>query len=264
MAHRSALGVVSLFLAAAAPGAAPAPQVTRESLRVLVPAYFYPVANSPWTRLDAMAAAHPGRVAAIGNPASGPGATVDPSYVAAFHSFRASGGSLLGYVRTAYGARPIADVKQDVDAWIAWYGVDGIFFDEMNNVVGASEAYYHELFAYVKSRVARPLVVGNPGVSTPPSYLTWNGKAVVSTLRIHENSSNFLAWRADVWTQSQPRSSFYVLPYAVGAGAWQAAVDHAYSERCGWIYVTNDVLPNPWDTLPSYFESMVAYIASTY
>jgi hypothetical protein len=247
---------------------APRPPTTETqahvALRVLVPAYFYPVPNSPWNRLMAAASAHPGRVVAIGNPASGPGSSLDPTYYGTFLNFRAAGGRLIGYVHTSYGARPIAQVKADVDAWYAMYPVQGIFVDEMDNVPGAHESYYRDLFTHVRSIQGDALVVGNPGTSTAPSYLVWQGKPVVSSLCIEESSSNFLAWSSDPWVKGVARRHIYALPYGVGAAAWQAVVDHAYAQNCGFVYVTDDVLPNPWDTLPAYFESMVAHIDATY
>ncbi|MBK7642363.1 MAG: PEP-CTERM sorting domain-containing protein [Planctomycetes bacterium] len=233
-------------------------------LRVLVPAYFYPVANSPWVRLSAAAAAYPGRIGAIGDPANGPGASVDPSYTAVFQNFRASGGTLYGYVYTSYGARPLASVIADIDAWIAMYPLDGIFLDEMDNTPGAHEAYYQALTQHVRAQLPGAPVVGNPGVSTSPSYLLYQGHPVVSTLCIQEAGTGFLSWHSDAWVAGFPRRAFYALPYAIHANGWQAAVDHAFAENCGLVYVTDDVLPNPWDTLPAYFESMLAYIQATY
>lgn len=37
-------------------------------------------------------------------------------------------------------------------------------------------------------------------------------------------------------------------------------VEKAKEAGIGWIYVTDDVLPNPWDTLPSYWEAEIAAI----
>lgn len=233
-------------------------------LRVLVPAYFYPVANSPWVRLTAAAAAHPQRVWAIGDPANGPGASVDPSYTAVFQTFRAAGGTLLGYVYTSYAARPLAAVFADIDAWHAMYPLDGYFVDEMDNTPGAHESYYRAIWQHVHALVPGASVVGNPGVSTSPSYLVYQGKRVVSTLCIQETGTGFLNWHSDAWVASWPRQNFYALPYATPASGWQAALEHAFAENCGFVYVTDDVLPNPWDTLPAYFETMLDYVEANH
>lgn len=232
----------------------------RPELRVLVPAYFYPVPGSPWQRLTAAAAAHPGRVAAIGDPFNGPGPTFDPSYAAAFQSFRAAGGKLFGYVYTSYGARPLATVEQDMLTWLAWYPIDGFFVDEMDVVPGAHEAYYQALTQFARAQLPNAVVVANPGVNTVPSYLEYNGAPVASTLCIFEHSANALGWSASPWVASKPRTAFYALPYGLAASQWTAAVEHAFAQNCGWVYATDDVLPNPWDTLPSWFESLVAYV----
>ena len=38
---------------------------------------------------------------------------------------------MLGYVATTFGARPAADVEADAARYRDWYGVDGIFLDEV-------------------------------------------------------------------------------------------------------------------------------------
>lgn len=235
--------------------ATPAPQ--RAPLRVLVPAYFYPVANSPWVRLTAKAAQWPGRVWAIGDPFNGPGPSFDATYAQTFQAFRQAGGRLLGYVSTSYGNVPAAQARADIDQWIAWYPLDGFFLDEMDNVPGAHEAYYQGLRDHARVRLPGALVVSNPGTSTVESYLLSSGRPVVDTLCVFENSTSFPAWAPDAWTSRWRSRNFYVLPYGVGATQWHACVDHALASNCGWIYVTDDVLPNPWDTLPAYFEAFV-------
>jgi len=246
-----------------APLQAPAPgRSTRALLRVLVPAYFYP--GLEWARLTAASQANPGRVHAIGNPFNGPGLAFDANYEAAFTSLRSAGGSVLGYVHTTYGDRPIADVKADIDLWTAWYDIDGIFIDEMDNVPGADEPYYLELFAHVRARIPGGEVVGNPGTNTSPSYLFFQAQRVSTALCIYEGRTGFLGWSPAPWTQSYDRRNFYVLPYNTPQSGWQASVDHAFASHCGWVYATDDDLPNPWDTLPPYFEAMVAYISSVY
>jgi hypothetical protein len=239
-----------------------APVLAEPALRVLVPAYFYPVTNSPWTRLSAVAAAHPGRITVIGDPYNSPGLAFDASYAAAFADFRAHGGTLLGYVYTSYATRPLAAVLADMDQWLAWYPLDGFFVDEMANTPGQFESYYRAIYQHARALIPDAPVVGNPGTSTAPSYLVWQGKRVASTVCIYEGGSGFSTWQSDAWVKALPRQNFYVLPYATPASGWQATVDHAFAENCGWVYVTDDVMPNPWDTLPAYFEALAAYVAT--
>jgi hypothetical protein len=39
-------------------------------------------------------------------------------------------------------------------------------------------------------------------------------------------------------------------------------INLAASRNAGWIYVTDDTLPNPWDTLPAFWTNEVNYIRS--
>jgi hypothetical protein len=257
-------GLAARQVATGRPATPADPLVHPPGMRVLVPAYFYPVPGSPWSRLNAAAATHPGRIYAIGNPASGPGTSIDPTYTSTFNAFRASGGELLGYVYTSYAARPLDEVKADVDAWVAFYGIDGFFVDEMSNVPGQAEDYYLALNQHMQASLPGALSVGNPGTSTQPGYLFQSGERVVDALCIHENSTDFLTWHADPWVMGYGKHNFYALPHTVSPGLWQPYVDHAHAENCGWFYCTDDTLPNPWDTLPPFFEALVAYVDAAY
>lgn len=258
------LATLALLLAASPLAAQRARSAPLPRLRVLVPAYFYPLPGSPWDRLTLVAERHPSLVWAIGNPASGPGASPDPTYVATFADFRRRGGRLLGYVTSSYGTKPVATLAAEADLWFQWYGVDGIFVDEMDNTPGAHESTYAQVYAALTGPRPWAAVVANPGVATTLDYLDGVAGRCADTLCIHESSSPFLAWSADPWVATRARREFYALPYGTSASDWPAYVDHAFQQGIGWFYTTDDVLPNPWDTLPPWFEDMVADIDSRY
>ena len=106
-------------LAAFAPhtsAADPAKEKDAPRLRLLVPAYFYPAGDGSkdWDRLFAASATVP--IVAIVNPASGPGKKAAPNYLELFaKAQRTEKITLIGYVPTSYGKRPLAEVKADVD-----------------------------------------------------------------------------------------------------------------------------------------------------
>lgn len=228
---------------------------TPAGLRVLVPAYFYPGAE--WTRLANVAATTPmGTLFAIANvnngPDSGQAADIAP-YQQVIRDLRAKGGRVLGYVYTSYGARAVAAVKADIDLWYSRFGVDGIFLDEQANT-SAALAYYQSLHDYIKAKGGEAFVVGNPGVATIEGYMAANDVTCVFETA---GPTGFPTWTPPVWTAGYPASKFYVLPYNSSAADMAAYVTRAAANRAGWIYVTDDTLPNPWDTLPSYFETLV-------
>ena len=93
------------------------------SATLLVPAYFYPsgAGLDDWNRLARDAGSI--NIEAILNPASGPGTTQDPNYVAVVNKLRTAGGRVFGYVSTQYGDRDMTDVKNDIDKYILFYNI---------------------------------------------------------------------------------------------------------------------------------------------
>jgi hypothetical protein len=267
---RRLLSVVMLLIA---PLGSPAPARADPHVTALVPAYFYPTwwAGSPWDDLNRAAAVIP--IEAIMNPASGPGMAFNPDYAKAVHDLRAAGGKVIGYVSTRYGERPLADVVGDINAYLAWYQVDGIFLDEMGNQLGALD--YLEVYGHIKD-VSRDLhVVGNPGMPFLPveAYLQ-----AADTLVLFEGplinadpfGASFAAYPTGgpyaglpLWFGRYPRRRVANLVYGVpSAGEMRRALVKALRYNAGYVYLTNDVLSNPWDALPTYWADEVRAIAA--
>ena len=58
------------------------------------------------------------------------------------------------------------------------------------------------------------------------------------------------------WHTKYPKTNFGIIPYKVSAmDASFVATARAY---VGYIYLQSDDLPNPWDSLPSYFADLLA------
>jgi hypothetical protein len=213
---------------------------------IMVPLYTYP--GGTWDTVAQVKKAHSDvPIVAIVNPASGPGFSKDSNYESGIADLKSAGVTVLGYVSTAYTNRDLASVKADMDRWKSWYpAVDGIFFDEQTNW-GGSEWYYEEADNYAESKGLR-FTVGNPGANSIPSYLD-----TVDVVLIYEspglpNLSNYQSW------SSANNAKLGMIPFAVGSMPTKWIEDA--TSLVGWIYVTHDVLPNPWDSLPPYFESM--------
>jgi len=159
---------------------------------------------------------------------------------------------VIGYVYTAYGKRPAADVQADIDRHKLFYpGVTGIFFDEMATTVGL-ESYYAGLTAYAKSH-GFDFTIGNPGSDSRASYV-----GTVDVILIYENSGLPTATRMAGWHAGYDKKNFGVIPYAV---AMDTAFVQSARSAVGYIYLQNDNLPNPWDTVPSFFGSLVTALA---
>ncbi len=173
-----------------------------------------------------------------------------------------SGGKVIGYVWTNYGAVSLTTAETDIDRWYSFYpNINGIFLDGGADVSG-DENYYATLYSYVKQKDSLSLVVTNPGTNTLESYLLDNGTRVSDVLCIFESNTGFESWTPSAWCVKYSREHFCVLPYSTASSDYISRVNRAASLGIGWIYCTDDVLPNPWDTLPLYFEDFCAYIVS--
>ncbi len=227
-------------------------------LEVIVPAYFYPVSNSPWDDLNL--AANQVEITAIMNPASGSGNSQDGNYVTAVDDLRSAGGQVVGYVPTTFGQRPLADVKADIDNYYDWYNIDGIFLDEMSNTGPASRIqYYQDLYAYVKSKDNSDKVIGNPGTNTLEQYLNFPGGPTADTLVITENiGSQYASFSPAPWVANYDASNFaHLIHTEPSSVAAIADLDLAVQRNAGAVYFTDDVLNNPWDRLPTYWQAEI-------
>ncbi|MBI4755911.1 MAG: spherulation-specific family 4 protein [Betaproteobacteria bacterium] len=238
-----------------------------QALELLVPAYF----RSDWTPnywANLTASAPSASIWAVFNPGNGPGGSADATYQSAIGSFNSAGGHTVGYVFTSYGSRNIADVKQDVDRYLSYYGptnLSGFFVDEMaydNN--SAHFAYYNEIYGYIKTQSSGYRVFGNPGQNTLVNYASY-----ADTLVTFDSNTGYPGFTPDAWNAGYSADHFAHLAYGVADSATMTSyIDLAVARNAGFVYFTDDPgspVPtenNPWDTLPSYWNAEVAYVAA--
>jgi hypothetical protein len=220
-----------------------------DSTGTIVPLYTSP-SHESWNTVIAAKKAHPAvPVIAVVNPSSGPGRAVSASFTAGIARLQAAGIKVIGYVSTDYTNVPEAMVRADVDRWKQWYPqLGGIFFDEQSRTAG-QEDYYRRLSQYAKS-LGLSYTVGNPGSDSAPSYV-----GVLDTILIYENRGVSSTTALGGWHANHDRRNFGVIPYGT-------ALDLAYVRAAkgfvGFIYLTNDTMPNPWDSVPAYFTDLLA------
>lgn len=210
--------------------------------KVAVPSYFYP-GESYWTQLENGV---PTVGLAIINPKDGVGSQKDPNYVTQTNSTKAKGITVLGYVYTKYGARTLPTIKAEIDKYYQWYGVDGIFLDEVYYTDCNKVSYYQELYNYVKAKGGKAKVVINPGINFPECMLATSDIAI----NFEDTYSKYLTWKPNGWESAYPASRFWHLVIATAQAQMPNAIALSKQRNVGWIYVTPDVLDNPWDTLP--------------
>jgi hypothetical protein len=241
-----AAGILALLLVAVPLVSTGGFAAAASSAGIMVPLYTYP--GGTWDTVAQVKRAHNEvPIVAIVNPASGPGFSKDSNYESGIAKLKSAGVTVIGYVSTAYTNRDLAEVKSDMDRWKSWYpAIDGIFFDEQTNWAG-QEWYYDQADSYAQSK-GLGFTVGNPGANSVPSYLD-----TVDVVLIYESPglpslSSYQSW------SSANNAKLGMIPFGIGSMP-ESWIEGATS-IVGWIYVTHDVLPNPWDSVPPYLESM--------
>lgn len=217
---------------------------------IIVPLYSYP--GQGWQSLIQEKQAYPSvPVIAIINPASGPGGSQDPNYVSGIQQLESAGITVIGYVATGYGGDPVSQVEQEIYTYSQFYQLTGIFFDEMASVTGY-ESYYSTLTSYAES-LGYNLTVGNPGTSIPASYI-----GTVDNLVIYENSG--LPSTGYLSGLGYQTSDFSVISY--GDSVLNSSFVQAAAVDVGYLYVTDQNLPNPYEALPSYLATFMATLSA--
>lgn len=209
---------------------------------IVVPFYVYP--GAAWTAL-ANAKLPPGSIAVI-NPDSGPGSASDPNYVSGIKNLQAAGLKVLGYVATGYAGIDnkvtLAYAEAQCASYKTWYGVDGIFFDEM----GTLASFYSALQSYVKQTLGMEITFGNPGTSS----------SLVGTFdvtNVYEggglpHNSNFSVYKSS-------QVSFI----AYGVSSIDTTALSSILPSVSYFYLTNLSGSNPYDALPSYLSQLVSF-----
>ncbi|KAL3137161.1 hypothetical protein ABBQ32_006729 [Trebouxia sp. C0010 RCD-2024] len=213
---------------------------------VVAPSYFYPGAtDTSWAKVI-QAAMYVSVV--LLNPDSGPGAERLQEYATVVQQSQAAGIKVLG----------------------GWYGVDGIFVDEMYAVDTSKVQFYQQIHDAVKGSAGQVLdsassiqLIFNPGQPVVPeaylpladTFLTFEGPA--------ESYQNFSA--AD-YTVNYPSSKFWHVVYRCSSNATiDATLSQFNSQHAEYLYVTDLDQPNPYYSLPDEktWAQLLAYVAST-
>jgi hypothetical protein len=267
---RAAVGAAAAALALTAFGSLPGQASAAAGVQHLaVPAYFNPAdaaGSGFWTQIDQSGS---GVGIAVANPSNGPGSAVDSGYASAVDAASGAGVKVLGYVDTGYfgttgrttrdGQTSVAawtaQINADVANWYSWYGssgLGGIFFDDALGDCGTGNAHVN-LYSGINSttKQAHPgaFTVDNPGSPAESCYAT-----AADVLVMFENTySVYASWTAPDWELNYANpDKFWHLVYDTPA---QADMDNAVAlskqRNAGYLYVTPDNLPNPWDTLPT-------------
>lgn len=222
---------------------------------LLIPAYFYPDIWNTTNKWYTMCDTAPAQSVVIVNPGSGPGSSISSDYSDVVPRCQNNNINVIGYVDTAYGTRSLNAVKADIDTFYSWYGVDGIFFDQMSSS-DTTQSYYEELYDYVHTNAPanQELVVGNMGTAPTTDWAL--DTPVVDTLVIFEGThTSFNSFTPPAWVGDYDPTDFAALVYDTGSTDYGSTCSGISNKGIGYQYVTDDNGANPWDTLPPYWTT---------
>lgn len=249
-----------------------------KGMQVAIASYIHPLDNpGAWDRL--IGAPNDAVPVLVANVVNGPDITVNEDWKRIIDRTAASGKIMLGYVRTGYlgvseqqfttrlGSHELSDwiaqILGDVDSWYRLYGdsMGGIFFDEGWNDCGPDNMYadvYKLINRYTKTKHANgnkvPMTVLNPGATMPQCF-----EETMDTLMTFESSYDHYVndYVSNGWTPSNPSKIWHII-YDVPEDKVPEVAAMAAERGAGLVEITNGVLPNPYNTMPSesYFSSL--------
>jgi hypothetical protein len=237
---KSLLSKIKLFASAAGFGAAALFfSCGTADKGLIVPLYF--VNSTQW---EQVANAEVGEYVIL-NPYNGPGDEQNPLYTNYIGELIDKGKIPIGYIYTKWGSRPLEEVEADIDKWLDFYpDIKGFFIDE--TATGSDKLdYYKTLVDYIKSKGDYYIVL-NPG--TQPLD---NGYFdIADTVVVYEGTYD-----------NKPQGVCQVNPSKSAVIVYNATEEEMKTvlttEDCKYYYVTDRTLPNPFDSLPSYFDQEV-------
>jgi hypothetical protein len=221
---------------------------------IAVPSYFWvtwynaPEGNHDWERLQAAA---PVCKFVICNPASGPGDAVNADWQVQIRRAHAAGLKVLGYVRTDYAGIPLVSVKASIRKYFDWYGVDGIFIDEVPTS-SVSLPYFGQLYDYVKNKSRDHTVILNPGTyAVDEAYMSCSDVV----MNFEGPASAYSGITFPAWTINYPAHRFWHCIHDVADVTQRdSLIASARVNRAGLLYLTTDTAAsgaNPYDSLPA-------------
>ncbi len=234
---------------------------------IIIPMYLYPsdiYNNTDYNNvIDLKKRYHNVPLYVVLNPSDGPGAVVDGNFTAAIKRLKGAGAIVLGYVPTDYTVSiSVNDAKTDVDTWRTLYPeTDGIFIDEMTNTASTTaQDYYTELTRYIHGKGFYPSI-GNPGAGTVGEYFA---SSTADVIVIHETGS----YPSETTLKGDYGGGYADFDYNKRAGlvynspSFEVASTTLLKKYLGLIYVTDDTLANPWDTVSPYLENLFELLST--
>jgi len=157
-----------------------------------------------------------------------------------------------GYMGLSRTLANISNVFFEIDQFYErWQGIDGMFFDEMNDKDDAQDVeYYGRIYNYVKAKGGKALVVENPGKSLPVSMLGYADVFLTS----EGPSADYAGHNAEL-ELNHPAKKFWHAIYGCPAEGMPDIIAASRAKNADYIYVTDrsPAQGGAWDQIATYF-----------
>lgn len=216
----------------------------------------------------------------VANVVNGPDSAANRGWVDVIPRAAASGKTVLGYVRTGYlgvsfqhfttrlglskTSDWVAQVQEDVAQWYRLYpDIGGIFFDEGWNDCGENNVNA-ELYRHINQNTKRihpgAYTVLNPGAPMPQCFEHSADTLLTTEVSCATYTSD--AYAPCDWTPADSRKIWHII-YDVPESQVASVAALARQRGAGIVHITDDIEPNPYDTIPgnSYMQTMMNAIA---
>lgn len=197
----------------------------------------------------AIAAARVGPLIAVINPDDGPGSRKVTGISGYVSTLKAAKAKVVGYIETYYASEALSSVYKQIDAYVSWYGAQGVYLDEMSDKT-SKISYYRSIYSYAKKKGLT--VVGNPGTFVPSGYA-----AVTDVLVTFEDP--YSRW-STARAAGTPASKYAAIVYAAPGSAMNGIIDRALTLGYGWVFVSDVGGSDPFGRAPSFLSALASYV----
>ena len=252
---------------------------------LVVPLYQFPTFSSAartqlsgWWQDIVTAASSAQPITVVINPSSGP---IDPQsiplatdyqiYLDAIRLLRVNPFvRILGYVPTGYGGRALTQISQFLDWYSSGYKditggslIDGVLLDEYM-ADSTQLSYYRTIRDAIRSRdlLAGKTIMANPGteISSSTHYTEPLADSFISYENIESPTAagSVTLANSTVPTNASAGVEFDAVVHSVASATdMQRIAKIAKLKGFGQLYITNDVLGNPYDQKPIYWDALI-------
>lgn len=221
---------------------------------------YYAVSATAWDTIISAKNANPDcPIAVVVNIANGAGTSTNSSWNTLINRLRTAGIIVLGWVDTNFATIAESTVQAAIDSWASFYPqIDGIFFQSMSNQT-TNQTYYDNLHNYVRFTKGLSTTCGNARTTVPTGFLNGGTTDVVI---VWDNSG--LDPVDSTYSQYNTMENNTLGVSAFAAPTLNTTWIDQMSQYVGWVFMTSDSGSGaaPYDTLPSYFTTMVEHVGT--